>query len=376
MESKKTLIGEFACGRNGSTLIMRLVDGSPGVYVHPIECNFLAVWNDLVRFGKVRECVRKNALTTPLHFLHKPINRTLLYKFFNSHTKEMSSLLEKNKLNPQGPDPWETLSQEEYTLEKFIPAFLNAHALWTEGADNYPHLFFKTIEAVYVDDYIRTFPDIKCIHVFRNPIDVFRSAKRSNGMKDTAAFHPGLPFDTYDVFIERRWIPHARYALGHTKPDTHVICRYEDACNYPGEELRILAKHCGFPPSKDPSALSLFGGRGKLYIPPNTSSLYIDTPKTVLKDTTSLYDAEEILTQREKALILYRTWGLARMLGYFSDKRKPSLLPLLCSWIPIDVWETRGKNLRVPHRRILCGIVRRRLSVILYLMRPQRNRHL
>lgn len=34
------LIGIFGTGRNGRTLLTRLLDGIDGVYVHPVESNF------------------------------------------------------------------------------------------------------------------------------------------------------------------------------------------------------------------------------------------------------------------------------------------------------------------------------------------------
>jgi hypothetical protein len=35
------LVGIFGAGRNGSSLLMRLLDGSPGLWIYPIELNYL-----------------------------------------------------------------------------------------------------------------------------------------------------------------------------------------------------------------------------------------------------------------------------------------------------------------------------------------------
>ena len=35
------LVGIFGAGRNGSTLLMRLLDGSSGLWIYPIELNYL-----------------------------------------------------------------------------------------------------------------------------------------------------------------------------------------------------------------------------------------------------------------------------------------------------------------------------------------------
>jgi len=368
MESDPVLIGEFGSGRNGSTLILRLIDGSPGVYVHPIDCNFLAAWNDLTSRGKVRDTVRKNALTSPLRYLHMPIQHDLLLKFYGSHTEEMRDLLQKNGLKAQGKDPWETLSQETYSLTEFIPAFLRAHALWIRGTGHCTHLFFKSIETPYIHDYLKVFPAMRFVHILRNPEAVFHSAKRSHRMKDTTILHPGLSLSTFTVFIHRRWIPHARYVLKNRNSEKHMLCRYEDVCSFPQEEVRAIAAHCGFRPPEKADALSLLNGHGE-YIPPNTSSPHIDTPKTVLKSTDFLYK-EKVLTPREKLRVTFCTWDLARKLGYFYDRKKPSRLALLLSWISVDIWESTKMNKKIPLRRLLTGIIRQRLSVLTEIMYP------
>ncbi len=46
------LIAIFGTGRNGSTLLERLLDGVPETYVHPADETFLCCFDDPARHGR------------------------------------------------------------------------------------------------------------------------------------------------------------------------------------------------------------------------------------------------------------------------------------------------------------------------------------
>ena len=60
------LIGVFGTGRNGSSLIGRLLDGLGDTYVHPVEEKFLTGFDDLGKYGRVTRLVEQNCKTSQL----------------------------------------------------------------------------------------------------------------------------------------------------------------------------------------------------------------------------------------------------------------------------------------------------------------------
>ena len=63
------LIGLFGTGRNGSSLIGRLLDGLQDTYVHPVEELFLTAFDDLAHRGRLTRMVVQNCTTQPLTHL-------------------------------------------------------------------------------------------------------------------------------------------------------------------------------------------------------------------------------------------------------------------------------------------------------------------
>ena len=48
------MVGIFGAGRNGSTLLMQLLDGSPGLWVYPLELNYFSTFGWRSLRGKVK----------------------------------------------------------------------------------------------------------------------------------------------------------------------------------------------------------------------------------------------------------------------------------------------------------------------------------
>ena len=83
------LIGIFGTGRNGSTLLARLLDGIEGAYVHPVEANFLCAMNDLAWRPMVRRRVIQNAVRHRLKHLDRTIPMRRLLRFYGAHLREL-----------------------------------------------------------------------------------------------------------------------------------------------------------------------------------------------------------------------------------------------------------------------------------------------
>ncbi len=53
------IVGIFGAGRNGSTLLMRLLDGSPGLWVYPLELNYLSTFGLRSVRGKLKRAAAR-----------------------------------------------------------------------------------------------------------------------------------------------------------------------------------------------------------------------------------------------------------------------------------------------------------------------------
>ena len=82
------LVGVFGTGRNGSTLITRLLDGLEGTYVHPVEERFLTSFDDLARRGRISRLVQQNCVSRPLRALDVSLDRDRLTPAFEGSLDE------------------------------------------------------------------------------------------------------------------------------------------------------------------------------------------------------------------------------------------------------------------------------------------------
>ena len=73
------LIGLFGTGRDGSSLIGRLLDGlQDTTYGHPVEELFLTAFDDLAHHGRLTRLVVQNCTTRPLAHLGGTLSSGLL----------------------------------------------------------------------------------------------------------------------------------------------------------------------------------------------------------------------------------------------------------------------------------------------------------
>ena len=82
------------------------------------------------------------------------------------------------------------------------------------------------------------------------------------------------------------------------------------------------------------------------------------------------YGYDDILTERERQLILLRTYRLGRQIGYFSaedEAQVPSKLRLLLHWLAPDQWEYMNASSKV---RLVRALIQRRLYLCRVLLSP------
>lgn len=367
------LVAIFGAGRNGSTLLGRLLDGSPGLWVHPAETNYLCVWDDLARFGQVRGDTQHNARTRPLEALDRELPTELLLPEYAGHRDELADHASRLREPVAAAlDPLDALRERSsYGVASFLPALLERvrEAYGPPGGSGAPLLAFKTIETPYVADYLRVFPGLRCLHIVREPSANYASAKRTWMYHKRNSFYHGA-HDHLRTFLDARWVPHARAVLELVgrEPETHAIVRYEELSREP---VRVLGEICawlGVEPPPEPEELTVLGGRRLAALPPNPSQRGIEPPGRVVADMAAQFGYRDVLAPRERALIARRTTELAVRLGYARPPAPPGAFRLWLAWLPPD----ESERLHVHSRaRWLLELARRRLYVTRSLL-PRR----
>lgn len=335
------LIGIFGTGRNGSTLLMRLLDGIPYTYMHPIEINFLGAMNDLASGGRIKRSTSLNATLDPLLFLDKRIHTDLLAKYYGSHEEEISSVYITKVEDPPalGRLPFDQLREKpEYLPEDFVSSFLSAMAKWTNDNKPSKHFAFKTIETPYIEDYEDRFPDMKFIHIIRNPLDMYSSSKR------TFMYYKSCPSwylcgDNLSSVLDKRWIPHAKAILAKCPSDRHFSIRYEDLIQEPEKSIRDICDWLGLPLPLSPTQQTALGGKFMKKLPKNSSKKGVETPLSVVSNLSKKLGYDEVLTKKEEEFIVYKTFSYCRKLGYFQDIEMPDAGALAREWAWFDKWE-------------------------------------
>jgi len=365
-ESATSMIGIFGAGRNGSTLIARLLDGSPDVWLHPIDVVFLPTWDDLVAHGRIRGESARTATTRRLRNLEKPLEWRAAARAYSPDFDAVEDLYVSKLVEPLElrRDELAALDRDGVTTARvFFPAFLAvARRVTARDPDAGTRLLsFKTSETAYVDDYVKLWPEMRCLHIVRNPISNYRSAKRTwMERKQTPFWTRGE--DLLQVFLEARWLPHARAILRYraSDPGRHVLVRYEDLIARPEPEVLRVCAELGIQPPPDPTLQTVLGGERMRELPRNVSQPGVQTPERVVSDLATRYGYEDVVTAREADLIARATGDLARALGYDDTPVASGRLSLWFRWLPVDASERRNATSR---RRLALELVKRRLYV-------------
>lgn len=341
-EKKPRLIGIFGAGRNGSTLLLRLLDGIPRTFVNPLEIKLLSALDDLARSGKVKRTTSSNATTKKLSNLGKKIPAELLIDYYFPYQVEVMkrdflSQIGDIRLNKRAL--LEEIKKEKfYTAGEFSEKFLWAMAKWLSEGKEIENIIFKTIETPYVPDYQKLFPEMKFLHIIRNPIDNWSSAKRSL-MRNKQKLYCHLGWDNLETMIEKRLLPHFEVILENRNSPRHFLVKYEELI---GNPLRVISGVCNFLGVEfptEPIKQTVLGGRfvEKLYAEPSQKG--VSTPIEVKKDLSKVYRYDEVITSRERNFIVWRLFNPAKQLGYFENFTRPGKINVFFQWLLPDKWE-------------------------------------
>jgi len=355
------LIGLFGTGRNGSSLIGRLLDGLQDTYVHPVEEIFLSKFDDLAVSGRVKRLTAQNCISKPLRHLDGQLPRgTLVRAYADSaetlHRNYMLSCTETSSLAK--PDLQALLNAPSYDVVAFVREYLQKLGDYLRPDIRFRHQLFKSIETAYIEDYAARFPEMKFIHILRHPITVCSSQKRSllENKKQPASY---LGYDWLVCMLERRWLPHARFVVQQRDDPRHAVVLYEHLTENPGGELARVAALLGLDPPPRADVQTVFGNLDKSDWGFNPSKAGTRTPAEVVADLQTKLNYEEILSAREIDLINLKTGDLQQQLGYTQSTR-PSRAEVLAQYAVLDRSEwANARGVRAIARAVYGAIYRR-----------------
>ena len=330
------LVGIFGTGRNGSTLLTRLLDGISDAYVHPVETTLLSAINDLSFREYVSEDVIKNVATHPLQRLDRPVATERLKRYFLYHQKEIEAdLLPVVDAIELGPSPFDAIDQRpSWTAHDFAFSFFNAFAGWLQPGPTPKLVIFKSIETPYIPYYERLFPQMRFVHIMRDPVEMWASQKRSLMInKRVPAWYLGM--DNLSACIDRRWVPHATVVAERMGSSCHFVLRYEDLVREPTSVMAGLTSWLGVV-SSEPTMQTVLGGRAPRKMLRYSSQPGVETPREVVADLKKRHGYIEVVSDRERNLIRLATWPLAGKLGYGIDEQRPDPGSVRAAWNAID----------------------------------------
>ena len=359
------LIGLFGTGRNGSSLIGRLLDGLQDTYVHPVEELFLTAFDDLAHRGRLTRLVVQNCTTHRLTHLDDTLSTGLLGRYY----RPSLDLLLKYCSETVGPpselrslDLEDVLPRSSCTVEDFTRGYLGGIAARVRPDINFQHHLFKSIEVAYLADYEQRFQDMKFVHILRDPVVVCSSQKRSL-LENKAVPASYLGYDWLTCMLDKRWLPHARFIAERRGDPRHIVVRYEDLVAEPVIEIGKIAAGLGLMPPPRPSVQTIFHDLDKANWGGNPSKKGVDSPTEVVADLQKRNSYEEVLTQREIDLIAVKTRDLLPGLSYQSPSGA-SLAEVRRQYLVPDKWEFMHCGRRPSYlARGLIGFVYRRAAL-------------
>jgi hypothetical protein len=336
------IIGIFGTGRNGSTLLGRLLDGMENTYMHPVEMNFISAMDDIAHFGKIHRLTHLHATTRKLKYCNREIESGLLIKYYKSSFYELKKnyidkLEQKIEL---GNDPVEKLkiNKKKYLSQEFVKEYLKVSSEWIFKNNMIEHYCFKSIETPYIKDYEKLIPDMRFIHIIRDPVNAIESQKRTLMCNKSCPWWY-LGRDYLETMIEKRWLPHACFINGKEFSDKHILVKYEDLIVNPRQNIKKICKWLNLNLPGKPDMQTVLNGN-VINLHSNTSKKGIKTPIKVEGNLQKKLNYGKVLTKREERYIEFRTMKEARKIGYFSNsEQKVNKMNIVFSWLLFDKWE-------------------------------------
>jgi hypothetical protein len=355
------LISIIGTGRNGSSLLARMLDGSDDLFVHPVEERLITSFDDLIKRKKVSRNTQQNCRKNCVGDLEGDVSALLLEKYFHPSLRMLKNAHMNNSPITKNIDQFNIshhMEQNHYNISSFLPDYLKSLGRHILPNNEFKNYLFKTIETPYIDDYVKLFPDMKFIHLLRDPISVCSSQKRSimHNKKHPASYLGG---DWLDCMINKRWLPHARAIKKYQNSDNHILIQYEDLVKNPLKEVsRISEKFSLLMPNR-PDFQTEFCDLDMDTIIYNPSKKGIKATNKVVNDFQKINNYDEILTQREIDLVKYLSRDFLSNFGY-EYNGMINFYDLLSRSILLDRWDIKNCNTLKSILKLPAALVRRR----------------
>lgn len=358
------LIGLFGTGRNGSTLIEGLLDGLEDTYVHPVEEIFLAKFDDLARAGRLTRMTGQNCVTYPLRHIdgELPTDR-LAQGYAGSLDALYNDFIRSCPATAAHPKPElrKLLKAARYGVQAFVREYMSGIAAYVRPDLQLKHFLFKSIETPYIREYAERFPDMKFLHIFRHPVPVCSSQKRSL-LENKKLPSTYLGHDALVCMIEKRWVPHARFLAEHRDDPRHVVVLYEKLTADPRAELGRVAQALGLRLPPRPNVQTVFCDQERNDWGFNPSKAGVKMPREAVSNLQASLKYEEVLTAREIDYINLKTGALQEQLGYEVSSH-PSRAQVLAKYAVLERSEWANVRGVRDVARALYGAVYRRLAI-------------
>jgi len=341
------LAGIFSCGKSGTTLLLKLIDKFSNYYVHPGEIMFISPINDIIKFNRVTASthfLRKNKLVCNLNI---KFNYNIFWKKYYHHkVNELYDevILKNNFKVNRFKINYSKIIKDKIT--NFPEFFLGYCSDWIFGEGKYNNYIFKTLEVNYLRDYLKYFPNMKFIHLIRDPYDVYASLVRATRLKcNPVKFHSFYMGEDNQKNILRRWQNHIRFISKYKSNKNHIIIKYEDLKSQPEKTIRELQKFLKTEIIYPPRGFSILKKNKFAYIT-NTAGYPHDKTdhlinKSILDTKKKFRYPDNLITEQELMQISYLLKDDISKFNYKSKFPNIKKKTLLFKYLMPMKWEFR-----------------------------------
>jgi len=338
------LIALVGTGRSGTTLLSRLVDGQSQIYCHPVEINSLEIIGRLLTYGRIRFL---GQVPSDCDF-SRPVDAVLLCDAFTHQEEELrNTILARIQSPPDFSGSWRAALtvHGEVCARHFLPDFLASFAA-DLGYSSPKAILFKFCDIGMLPVYEQLFPEMRFVHLLRDPVKAWASMKRTSLSAGKQSWHHAG--DSFTHFVRDRLAQHFRYLNERKSSERHYILRYEDLVRAPEDGVDGIFSWLGMAPPPYPGLQTSLGRRFQV-IPDNASQGGVRLPEGVVPDTAATYGYSDVVTPREKAVIVRVCGRDAAAFGYDLEvgavgagESSVARLKLLLRWLPPDPQEFSG----------------------------------
>lgn len=313
------MIGIFGTGRCGSTMLLRLLDGVPNYFALPVDFDPMGLFSDLAIKGKISRISHLH-LNPNLMGLDLKVDSKILWEYYSAFEKDLFETYGqeiKKYLNPSGISIKDQFIHDLYKLDQSIMAYFKAVHLYLNSGLNETQTIFKTTEICCIDDYAQRFPNMKFIHIVRNPIDTYQSYVRGFRWRKYPDHYFG--FDNLMSIINIKWLEHAKAIERWKSHSNHFVVRYEDIVQNGPVVMKDLCQKLNLEFSPINTKLTIFGGFDLIKIPRNSSSLKVKESNEIDSKRGGALEEEDVLYEFERKYIFYKLKVFLELFEYASE---------------------------------------------------------